>query len=791
MRKLALALAALALLFTPAAQAQQVAPSPNVYMSGIPYGLTGNSTLIETTSAGLLTPSILPLASAAAFGAAKCDNSTITCSGGVFTAVTGGSNAFSALTSSTNNTATMQVGAGATLEPTSTSPGAVIANQVPSALGTGAVCSTSGILSAPTACPIVPTVIATSTVPLVAANAGQLVLATNGSPTTLTLAQSTGALGTGFGIDAFTEPSTSTLNVTTSKVNNLSSIKLGAYQDIAIAADGAGNYVGSLSVPQPATQTHSTVLADDMLWQAFATTGANTIVETDSGGHIANSLITGLPNANLATQTANTLLGALTATTPSGIAVPSCTDSAGNHLNWTSGTGFSCGTTSSGGTSTTLNQITSGTSNTLSSITTAFTTEVWLSASTGAKTENVPGCVSGINKDYLIENDGQNTAGTYPITVTPASGTIGPNATANYSIASNGNAVVFQCDSASTTWRVVASSVPGSSVRSNSTTSLTIGANDNGNLISQNNAGAVAATIAAANTTGFPEGGYQVIIQNIGAGAITITPTTSTINGNATFVIPGGTSASPTGGIVFADLAGNYVGLLTGAGGSGSGTVNSGTATQLAYYATSTAAVSSNAHLLETGSEHVINYATGGHAALAAQTGSLLQLVAPDATAGREEIDTYGASAFFTGVCSLGTIASPTQLTSATQCGGYNGYMRNDVGIVGPLYSFRGGAAETQVSAGTHGGSYAEIATTPIGSQTMAPIVRFENDGGITVPAAVTGGDKGAGTINAAGLFVNGVAVGTSTGNVTASGMTANNIPYATSSTGTFQLRNR
>lgn len=49
-------------------------------------------------------------------------------------------------------------------------------------------------------------------------------------------------------------------------------------------------------------------------------------------------------NAQLATQTANTVLGALTATTPSGLSLPSCTDSVGNHLNYTSGIGFSCGT---------------------------------------------------------------------------------------------------------------------------------------------------------------------------------------------------------------------------------------------------------------------------------------------------------------------------------------------------------------------------------------------------------------------------------------------------------------
>lgn len=51
-----------------------------------------------------------------------------------------------------------------------------------------------------------------------------------------------------------------------------------------------------------------------------------------------------LPNPNLATQTANTVLGALTATTPSGLAVPSCSTSS-SALQWTSGSGFGCNTT--------------------------------------------------------------------------------------------------------------------------------------------------------------------------------------------------------------------------------------------------------------------------------------------------------------------------------------------------------------------------------------------------------------------------------------------------------------
>lgn len=59
-----------------------------------------------------------------------------------------------------------------------------------------------------------------------------------------------------------------------------------------------------------------------------------------------------VPNAALTTQTANTLLGALTATTPSGQAVPSCSTSA-SALDWTSGTGFSCNTSIAAATVTT------------------------------------------------------------------------------------------------------------------------------------------------------------------------------------------------------------------------------------------------------------------------------------------------------------------------------------------------------------------------------------------------------------------------------------------------------
>lgn len=48
-----------------------------------------------------------------------------------------------------------------------------------------------------------------------------------------------------------------------------------------------------------------------------------------------------IANSSLASQTANTVLGALTATTPSGLTMPSCSAS-GDALSWTTSTGFGC-----------------------------------------------------------------------------------------------------------------------------------------------------------------------------------------------------------------------------------------------------------------------------------------------------------------------------------------------------------------------------------------------------------------------------------------------------------------
>jgi hypothetical protein len=170
------------------------------------------------------------------------------------------------------------------------------------------------------------------------------------------------------------------------------------------------------------------------------------------------------------------------------------------------------------------------------------------------------------------------------------------------------------------------------------------------------------------------------------------------------------------------------------------------------------------------------------------QTGTVLQIGNADTVNTRIEADSFAASSFFTAIRADGTAAARTALLSGDQIGGYNSWGYNGTATVGPAASLRTFASANW--SGTANGTYADIVTTPSAGTTAAEVIRFENDGGVTVPSTVTGGDKGAGTINAGGLYVNGVAVSTGTGvtSFTGDGALSNN----SASTGavTFTLAN-
>lgn len=152
-----------------------------------------------------------------------------------------------------------------------------------------------------------------------------------------------------------------------------------------------------------------------------------------------------------------------------------------------------------------------------------------------------------------------------------------------------------------------------------------------------------------------------------------------------------------------------------------------------------------------------------------------------DATTGRILSGAFANPGFFTSVRWDGTVGAPTAVQAGEQVGGYNSYAYNGTSLVGPLGSIRCFANQNQAVGA--GGTYCEVATTPNGSTTLTSRMRFEADGGVTLPSTVTGGDQGIGTLNASGLFVDGVAVTTGTP-ITSCGGTAGQVLRASGTAG-------
>lgn len=124
------------------------------------------------------------------------------------------------------------------------------------------------------------------------------------------------------------------------------------------------------------------------------------------------------------------------------------------------------------------------------------------------------------------------------------------------------------------------------SINARTTTSYTIAATDAWKLITFSNASAVAVTLPQAGTTGFAAG-FGFYAENLGAGTVTVTPTTSTVNGSATLVlkqntgctvVSDGTNYQVSGCSSVAPFgAGTVTSVATGCGLSGGTITSSGT----------------------------------------------------------------------------------------------------------------------------------------------------------------------------------------------------------------------
>jgi hypothetical protein len=137
--------------------------------------------------------------------------------------------------------------------------------------------------------------------------------------------------------------------------------------------------------------------------------------------------------------------------------------------------------------------------------------------------------------------------------------------------------------------------------------------------------------------------------------------------------------------------------------------------------------------------------------------------VVEDSVPGSITLTTYGVNGLtnmptFVGQTARGSLAAPAVVQANDVLASFSGrgYIGGSFAVAGRAF-LRALATETW-SAGANG-AYWSFATTPTGTTNTTEVLRIENDGGMTVPATVTGGDKGLGSINVGSLFISGTAV--------------------------------
>jgi hypothetical protein len=172
---------------------------------------------------------------------------------------------------------------------------------------------------------------------------------------------------------------------------------------------------------------------------------------------------------------------------------------------------------------------------------------------------------------------------------------LGTNGSAQPSAVALGNNLVISSG-------VLATSQP---INAQTGTTYALLTTDYGKLLTFNNSGSVAVTLSSATTTGFTAG-YSFDVENLGAGTVTITPTTSTINGASTLTI-----AQNHGCTVTSDGTNYQVSACTAIG-AGPGTVTSVAMTVPSFLSISGSPITSTGTLALSLSGTALPVANGG-----------------------------------------------------------------------------------------------------------------------------------------------------------------------------------
>lgn len=148
----------------------------------------------------------------------------------------------------------------------------------------------------------------------------------------------------------------------------------------------------------------------------------------------------------------------------------------------------------------------------------------------------------------------------------------------------------------------------GNTVNAQTGTSYTILAKDRGKLITHSNGSATADTLPQASSTGFGAD-WSTMMVNLGAGAVTITPTTSTINGASTLVLN-----QNEGAIIVSDGT-NYkaIKIQAAAGGAG-GFAASGANADITSLTGLSGSIKAPTQILDSNNNEVLKFGSTGSA---------------------------------------------------------------------------------------------------------------------------------------------------------------------------------